>query len=74
MEEWIISKITVVDNPMGTGKTSWSIQYINDNQFENILYITPFLSEVERILDNTDMISHQHMLYLRNLMMKAEKI
>lgn len=54
MEECSISKITVVDNPMGTGKTSWSIQYINDNQFENILYITPFLSEVERILDNTD--------------------
>ena len=54
MEECSISKITVVDNPMGTGKTSWSIQYINDNQFENILYITPSLSEVERILDNTD--------------------
>lgn len=54
MEECIISKITVIDNPMGTGKTSWSIQYINDNLFENILYITPFLSEVERILDNTD--------------------
>ena len=49
-----MSKITVVDNPMGTGKTSWSIQYINDNQFENILYITPFLSEVTRIINNTN--------------------
>lgn len=39
---------------MGTGKTSWSIQYINENEFENILYITPFLSEVTRIMDNTD--------------------
>lgn len=54
MEECDISKITVIDNPMGTGKTSWSIQYINDNQFENILYITPFLSEVTRIMDNTN--------------------
>lgn len=49
-----MSKITVIDNPMGTGKTSWSIQYINGNQFENVLYITPFLSEVARIIDNTD--------------------
>lgn len=39
---------------MGDGKTSWSIQYINDNQHENILYITPFLSEVTRIINNTN--------------------
>lgn len=39
---------------MGSGKTSWSIQHINENQFENILYITPFLNEVIRVIDNTD--------------------
>lgn len=39
---------------MGSGKTSWSIQYINRNPFENILYITPFLDEVTRIIDSTD--------------------
>ena len=39
---------------MGSGKTSSSIQYINDNPFENILYITPFLNEVERIIENTN--------------------
>lgn len=39
---------------MGTGKTTWSIQYINENPFENILYITPFLSEVTRIISNTN--------------------
>lgn len=39
---------------MGSGKTSWSIQHINDSQFENILYITPFLNEVIRVIDNTD--------------------
>lgn len=54
MEECVISKITVIDNPMGTGKTSWSIQHINSNQLENILYITPFLSEVTRIINNTN--------------------
>lgn len=39
---------------MGSGKTSWSIQYINNNIFDNFLYITPFLEEVRRIIDNTN--------------------
>ena len=39
---------------MGSGKTSWSIQHINRNPLENFLYITPFLNEVERIVDNTN--------------------
>lgn len=39
---------------MGSGKTSWSIQHINSNPFENFLYITPFLSEVKRIADNCE--------------------
>lgn len=54
MEECSISKITVVDSIMGSGKTSWSIQHINRNPFENFLYITPFLDEVARISDSTD--------------------
>lgn len=39
---------------MGSGKTSWSIQHINESSFENVLYITPFLNEVERIIENTN--------------------
>lgn len=39
---------------MGSGKTSWSIQHINRNPFENILYITPFLDEVNRIIKNSN--------------------
>lgn len=39
---------------MGSGKTTWSIQYIDRNPYENFLYITPFLSEVKRIADNTN--------------------
>lgn len=38
---------------MGSGKTSWSIQHINRNPFDNFLYITPFLDEVNRIIKNT---------------------
>ena len=44
--------VTVVDSIMGSGKTTWSIDYINKNQSENILYITPFLDEVNRIITN----------------------
>ena len=39
---------------MGSGKTSWSIQHINRNSFENFLYITPFLDEVNRIIKNSN--------------------
>lgn len=39
---------------MGSGKTSWSIQYINRNVFDNFLYITPFLDEVNRIIKNSN--------------------
>lgn len=38
---------------MGSGKTSWSIQHINREVFDNFLYITPFLDEVDRIIQNT---------------------
>jgi len=39
---------------MGSGKTSWSIQHINRNIFDNFLYITPFLDEVNRIIKNSN--------------------
>ena len=34
---------------MGAGKTSWSIQYMNDHLEKSILYVTPYLDEIERI-------------------------
>lgn len=37
-----MSKITVIDAPMGKGKTSWAINYINEigkNHLETELYI-----------------------------------
>ncbi len=40
---------------MGSGKTSWSIQYMNEaSALEKFIYITPYLSEVERIRANTE--------------------
>ena len=46
-----MNKITVVDAPMGKGKTSWAIKYMNElgkEYFRNrIIYITPYLDEVK---------------------------
>lgn len=45
-----MNKITVVDSIMGTGKTSWAIQHMEDNAItKRFIYITPFLSEVKRV-------------------------
>lgn len=45
-------EIKVVDSIMGKGKTSWAIQnIIFDNRGERFLYVTPYLDEVERVLD-----------------------
>lgn len=44
-----MSKVTVVDSIMGSGKSSWAIQYMNEMDDYNFLYITPFLDEVKRI-------------------------
>ena len=30
-----MSKITVIDAPPGYGKTSWSINFMNESKFEN---------------------------------------
>ena len=45
-----MAKITVVDSLMGTGKSSWARQYINDNWHSKFVYITPLLSEVEKTI------------------------
>lgn len=48
----IVGNITVIDSPCGSGKTTWAIQYINSYQQrgEKFIYITPFLSECDRII------------------------
>lgn len=46
-------KISVIDSIMGSGKTSWSIQHMNEAiEDKNFIYITPFLSEVKRVKES----------------------
>lgn len=45
-----MENIKIIDSIMGSGKTSWAIQYMNkSNKDKRFIYITPFLSEVQRI-------------------------
>jgi len=55
MEEFIKNndRIVVIDSPCGFGKTSYAIQSINEStEDEKIIYITPFLTEVDRIINS----------------------
>ena len=42
--------INVIDAICGAGKTTWAIQYMNDNKYtKSFIFVTPYLSEIERI-------------------------
>ena len=41
--------IKIIDSIMGSGKTSYVIQMINDNPDKKYIYITPYLDEVKRV-------------------------
>ena len=41
--------VTVIDSMMGSGKTSWALQFMDENPDESFIYCTPFLDEVTRI-------------------------
>lgn len=42
-------RIKICDAPMGAGKTSAAINYMNEHWEKNFLFVTPYLTEVERI-------------------------
>ena len=44
-------KVTVIDCIPGSGKTSWAIDYMNTNTNKKFIYITPYLDEIQRVLD-----------------------
>ena len=44
-----MKNITIVDDIMGSGKTSWAIQFMNDNPNKRFMYVTPYLNEVDRV-------------------------
>lgn len=47
--------VTVVDSIMGSGKTSMAIKLINESPMsKKFIYIPPYLSEIDRIIANTN--------------------
>ncbi|CAG9612409.1 hypothetical protein BACCIP111899_01585 [Bacillus rhizoplanae] len=49
-----MAKITVVDSIMGSGKTSWALQHINESRTDKkYIYITPYLDEVQRVINSS---------------------
>lgn len=48
MEEFQQPNITVVDSIMGSGKSSWAIEYMNRSD-SSFIYCTPYLDEIDRI-------------------------
>ncbi|MCM2982294.1 hypothetical protein M3599_15315 [Niallia circulans] len=48
-------KINIIDSIMGSGKTSWAIQYMKEAPaYKKFIYITPFVTEVERVIRSVD--------------------
>lgn len=39
--------IKVIDSIMGSGKTNWAIQYMNENSDKKFMYITPYNDEIK---------------------------
>ncbi|WP_170075926.1 hypothetical protein [Paraclostridium dentum] len=48
------TKITVVDAICGAGKTSWAIQHMKEPFAGRFIYVTPYLTEIQRIIESTD--------------------
>lgn len=44
-------KITVIDSLMGQGKTTWAAQYMDNHPEKKFLYITPYISEDEAMIN-----------------------
>lgn len=45
-------KVNVLDAPMGFGKTCGLINYMNTHPERRYMFVTPFLSEADRVIDN----------------------
>ncbi len=59
-------KIKVVDSIMGSGKTSSAINLINDSPDSNFIFITPYLSEVERVKQSTKRKFNEPKIYTKH--------
>lgn len=55
MEEYVIENmIKIVDDIMGSGKSTWAINFINRNPDKKFLCVVPLLDECERYKENTN--------------------
>lgn len=45
-----LTKIKVLDCIMGSGKTSYAIQMMNENPDKKFIYVSPFLDELDRVM------------------------
>lgn len=51
----IQKQINIVDSIMGSGKTSWAIQYLKEAPtYQKFIYITPLKTEVERVISSVN--------------------
>ena len=74
--------MTVIDAIMGSGKTSYAIQYINEHPEKSFVYCTPFLAEVQRIKESCPDANFREPSYadgrkidsFNNLLMSGENI
>ncbi|WP_312286799.1 hypothetical protein [Terrisporobacter sp.] len=55
MKEEFTNKITVIDSIMGSGKSTYLIDYMNIHTEDLFCYITPYRDEIERVMDNCSM-------------------
>lgn len=46
--------IIVVDSIMGSGKSTWAFRYINEHPEKKYIYVTPFLDEVARVMNECE--------------------
>lgn len=46
--------VRILDDIMGSGKSTWAINYINRNPEKKFLCIVPLLDECKRYKENTD--------------------
>ena len=48
----MLPEIKIVDSIMGSGKTTWAIEYMNANPDNRFIFCTPYCEEVRRIVEN----------------------
>lgn len=46
----VMTKIKIVDSIMGSGKSSWAINTMQNDDKNKYIYITPYLDEIQRVI------------------------